>query len=369
LELNKPFLSVHLEDTNINAIHRGLKLSIGALQFIPKHMFDEDVYVRKLSEAVGKPLPIDVSQSYGDKKSDCAKLGLEKKAEDGSYEFRSDPGWLQAHSHRWPKAGQGWSNSLNLRFVPAGTDNILLSTYLVRVQDFTEFIECTQHPMTGGIFVVRAGLIWDYDQERNWKNPGYEQEPDHPVVGVSWNDAMAFCKWLTLKEKNAGLMGPHQYYRLPKDTEWSAAVGPAKYPWGDNWPPAEGTGKFAEQSFAESIGISNGPFFPWRDKYPRTSPVGTYRPNDYGLYDMAGNVMEWCDDWYTSSLNSSEILTKLPHLKLGEDGGGKKYKCIRSSSWNAFESEGMLSNLRYPELPSFRDDNNGFRLALSLSES
>jgi formylglycine-generating enzyme required for sulfatase activity len=125
---------------------------------------------------------------------------------------------------------------------------------------------------------------------------------DHPVVSVTWNEAVDFCGWLTDKERAAGRLPEGFLYRLPTDLEWSAAVGlpheegtrPDQrsgvldgYPWGATWPPPKGAGNYSQE-----LGI---------DDYEFTSPVGSFPANQFGIFDLGGNVWEWCQDFIDRS--------------------------------------------------------------------
>ena len=123
-----------------------------------------------------------------------------------------------------------------------------------------------------------APSIWN-DSDLN----GYDQ----PVWCVGWRDAKAYCDW-------AGK-------RLPTEAEWEKAARGGlegkKYVWGNAWPPPKGAGNFKD--------ITNHRVYTtWEhiagydDGYVRTAPVGSFSPNSYGLYDMVGNVWEWCMDWH-----------------------------------------------------------------------
>lgn len=131
--------------------------------------------------------------------------------------------------------------------------------------------------------------------------------PDHPVVHVSRDDASAYCHWLTAKERSEGTLSKDFAYRLPTDAEWSLAAdlreshGTPKtlslkvddYSWGDSFPPRENDGNF------NVVGIDDG--------YEESAPVASYPANDRGLYDMGGNVREWCNDWMDFSRSTAVL--------------------------------------------------------------
>jgi formylglycine-generating enzyme required for sulfatase activity len=116
---------------------------------------------------------------------------------------------------------------------------------------------------------------FEFKADYSWRNPGFEQRDDHPVVCASWNDAAAFCKWLSGKERRS--------YRLPTEAEWEYACRGGTttgYSFGDD---GAALGDYAWYS-----GNSGR----------RTQAVGGKRPNGFGLYDMHGNACQWCADWY-----------------------------------------------------------------------
>lgn len=144
---------------------------------------------------------------------------------------------------------------------------------------------------------------------------------EHPVVNVTWQDAVEYCKWLSDTSGDE--------WRLPTDSEWSQAVGDTVYPWGSEWPPLSTQGNF-------NAITNDGAFY--------TSPVGIYDPSTQGLYDMAGNVLEWMGD---TSYN--EVLGQ---------------KVLRGSAWNTAERSQLLSQYRVlKNTPDEYANNIGFRVA------
>ncbi len=189
-----------------------------------------------------------------------------------------------------------------------------------------------------------------------WRDPGFKQAPDHPVVNVSWNDANEFCLWLTGKEHHDGILAANETYRLPTDLEWSNAVGlppetgrtpesrdidiPDVYPWGTQWPPPAGAGNYTGEETDSDVAIKG-----YNDGFAWTSPVGSFNANKFGLYDMGGNVWEWCGDWWNSE---------------------QKAKVLRGGSWyNGALKLSLLSSCRVPGGPDDRNDTYGFRVVLA----
>jgi formylglycine-generating enzyme required for sulfatase activity len=138
-----------------------------------------------------------------------------------------------------PIPGQPWTNTLGMKFVPAGTEGILFCIWDVRVKDYAPFVKETG---------------------RDWSKPYFSQTENDPCVDVTWDDAKAYCQWLTKRDQAEGRLAPNQMYRLPTDAEWSTSVGlnenaqstPIQkdcgimgvYPWGSQWPPPSKSGNY-----------------------------------------------------------------------------------------------------------------------------
>lgn len=191
-----------------------------------------------------------------------------------------------------PQAQRPWENGLGMKFVPVPGTGVLFSIWETRVQDFEAFVKATGHDATASMYSLREGKLGIYGG--TWKKPGFPQGPTHPVVGVDKDDAKAFCAWLTQSERAAGRLAPEQEYRLPTDGEWSAAAGPTYFPWGDRkqWPPPSGAGNYADESAMRGGYSADKIGFGFDDGFAATAPVGSFKANSYGIYDLGGNVWE-----------------------------------------------------------------------------
>jgi len=252
-------------------------------------------------------------------------------------------------------------NSLGMEFVRVPGTKVRFCRWDTRVSDWEAFIQEAGESEQWGLYALdekEAG--WAPRENLSWRNPGFRQTGQHPVVGVSWEDARRFCAWLSKKESRS--------YRLPTDAEWSAAVGPQKYPWGDEFPPPEGAGNYcgSEAKLKPSGAAELATIQGYDDGFPRTSPVGSFPANRLGLYDMGGNVWQWCEDKYKASMNSPDVLKKIRALKDEKSSDGIPCRVLRGASWRNSHEIGLRSASRVAFDPRSRYDHNGFRCALEI---
>ncbi len=165
-----------------------------------------------------------------------------------------------------------------------------------------------------------------------WNQP-VEQYMDHPVVNVSWNDATGFCKWLTTRERQTGRIGADQEYRLPTEAEWEYACrgGGQKstlFSFGDSGEELKIYGNIKDAEYARKFSNPYGSPIAGNDGYVFTAPVGSFKPNAFGLYDMHGNVWELCMDVYDAGAYSQRsgetrdpIVTTGGWYRVGRGGG------------------------------------------------
>jgi uncharacterized protein (TIGR02996 family) len=205
------------------------------------------------------------------------------------------------------------------------------------------------HPVTVGQFASFARAT-GYGQT-DWQNPGFPQDDRHPVVKVSWDDAQAFCAWLTKTESG-------RVYRLPTEAEWEYACragAPEAYPFHVGQPlhSLSSTQANFDGGFPYGGG-AQGPYL------GRTTPVGSYPPNAWGLYDLHGNVRELCADWYEYAYHRQSPRRDPPGPPEGSD------RVIRGGCWAECGQDCRAAHRDWDE-PAFRSEHLGFRVALVLS--
>jgi formylglycine-generating enzyme required for sulfatase activity len=269
-------------------------------------------------------------------------------------------------------------NSLGMTFVPAGTPGVFFSIWQTRLRDFEAFVGETGHDATSKSpfgfvpHVLKGPAQWRADDKASWREPHLFMESQsgaHPVVCVSCLDAEAFCAWLTRKERTQGVIPATARYRLPTDSEWSTACGPGEFPWGDHYPPKSTDGNYwgeeAEVGAMKYIMASELTQTGFNDGFARTAPVGSFAANRFGLFDMGGNVFEWCGTWYESELNDAATIERFPgHAHFT----GGPMRVLRGASWFIGTRLELRSCYRNRGAPEYRDGNIGFRCVLETAE-
>jgi serine/threonine protein kinase len=238
--------------------------------------------------------------------------------------------------------GHPWKNGIKMQFVPVGRD-LMASAWETRVSDYALFVTETGHPAPPAT--------------------RFTQEPDHPVVNVSREDARAFCDWLTQRERKDERINLSHEYRLPTDLEWSMMAGLVEeegispnsrdsrkqpvFPWGTILPSHEKVGNFADMSAANPPGVlGERTISGYDDDFAFTAPVGSFPPNELGIYDISGNVQEWVNDEFS---------------KLGSNTLG----VLRGGGWNTYQLENLYTGSRNAVPPDYRDEFYGFRVVLA----
>jgi formylglycine-generating enzyme len=185
-----------------------------------------------------------------------------------------------------------------------------------------------------------------------WTSPGFAQTEQHPVVCVSWEDADQFCRWLSRKEKCT--------YRLPTEAEWEYACRAGTdtlFSTGDAFESLTHSANCGDDSLRKVMPVLTA-CAAWNDGYAFTAPVGRFMPNAFGLYDMHGNVGEWCRDWYDSKYYSHSP---------GADPCGPalptQWHVVRGGSWYNTPAACRCAG-RHDGVPTAASITNGFRLVM-----
>jgi formylglycine-generating enzyme required for sulfatase activity len=230
--------------------------------------------------------------------------------------------------------------------------------YEVTRQQYEDFLRSTNRPVSGNCMTDRRKPgTWAVDAETNFHDPGFSQAGSHPAACVSWNDAKAYIAWLNAKTGGG--------YRLLTEAEWeylARAGSTAAYPWGatihDGCTHMNGfdrviVDKKGDLYKGEAVSFAN-----CSDGYLNTSPVGSYAPNAFGIYDMIGNLAEWVEDCLTQSYASMQ-----------SDGtpatGDCSKRMVRGGSWGT-QPRQLRSAERIRYSPADVDDSVGIRVAKTL---
>ena len=221
-------------------------------------------------------------------------------------------------------------------------------------RQFEQFVKDTSYPAAESCRAWEEGFWGRELKVRNgitWRNPGFTQSANHPVVCVSWNDAAAYAKWLSDKTGKP--------YRLLSEAEWEyVARSGTTGPFGFESPiTMEKANYKGNETFAESP----------RGKYrKRTVPVDSFASNPWGLYQVHGNVFEWVSDCWNDSYGKKPYSLKI--TAAAWKGGDCKRRVLHGGSWNYSPKSIRLAARNFARKVNAYD-NDGFRLARTLAPS
>ncbi|MBU4260274.1 MAG: SUMF1/EgtB/PvdO family nonheme iron enzyme [Proteobacteria bacterium] len=232
-------------------------------------------------------------------------------------------------------------------------DGFYMGKYEVTVGQFRQFVNETGYETDAegnaggadGCYAFKDDK-WGWQSGYSWRQVGFPQQEDYPVACVSWNDAQKFIAWLNRKSGRE--------FRLPTEAEWEYAARAGsrtiRY-WGDA----------VDSNACDYANVANpkywSPSFPCEDSYQFAAPVGKFKENNFGLYDMLGNVWEWCQDWYGEDYYSISP----GNNPQGPSPGSSRVD--RGGGWND-RAGGVRSAFRGRGSPGGRRGSLGFRLVL-----
>jgi formylglycine-generating enzyme required for sulfatase activity len=250
-------------------------------------------------------------------------------------------------------------------------DAFYLGSRELTVGEFRRFIEETGYrtsaEQAGGAFAYdETKGEWEFRAGADWRRPGFRQADDQPVVNVSWFDAAAYCNWLSEKE---GLTPAYSIsgedvrwnrnadgYRLPTEAEWEYACRA-----GIATPFFTGERiSTAQANYDGNVPYNYGNRGLFRKS---TTPAASFRPNGWGLYDMHGNVWEWCWDFYGLTKEGPE--SAVAENPAGPESG--THRVNRGGGWNS-PARDLRSAARSSDFPETAGGSLGFRLARNKND-
>lgn len=245
-------------------------------------------------------------------------------------------------------SGEGQANERPAHWVRVG--DFWMGKYEVTNREYLEFVEATGRHQPEWRDPA-SKYHYQFGSDNFYKKLGTAlYDPDYPVVGVSWYDAEAYCEWKSLQ---TGMK-----FRLPTEAEWELAARSSdaknKYSWGGGAPQIAKGGNIADESLKAVFPDLRMIWRAYDDNFVYTAPVGKFGANAYGLYDMTGNVWEWCSDWFSET----EYQRKNGNNPAGPATG--KEKAVRGGSWSD-TPEKLRVTFRRGMPPAFRSNNLGFR--------
>ena len=280
-------------------------------------------------------------------------LGMEfVRVPAGEFQMGDDLPPEEVH-RRWPSGKAPWYRDAHPQHRVRITRPFLAAASEVTRAQFAQFVKDSGYRSDAerqGAAWALADDQWAWQAGASWRAAGFDAEDAHPAVCVTWNDANAFCAWLSKKEAVT--------YRLPTEAEWEYAARAGTdttWYWGgvDTAVRRQANVAGAGEAVAWTARFDGADGFTW------TAPVGRFLPNAFGLYDVIGNACEWCQDFYAPNSYTSEDRAD----PTGPTTGRKRV--VRGGSW-AYPPAMARAAFRDGCLPDRPEAVNGFRVVCEL---
>ena len=229
---------------------------------------------------------------------------------------------------------------------PACVEGFFIARFEVTRGQYAAFVEATGRDEPGDCYVYRDSS-WTLLRGHSWRAPGFVQTEEHPVTCVSRDDATAYAKWLSRRH---GLR-----YRLPTEAEWEYAARGGMHSsrhWGDDPALACRFANIGDRSLHRHFPGWTWTIHPCNDGFVYTAPIGSFRENRYGLFDILGNVWEWTCSPYDEGFRGAE----------NRCAAGAGSAVARGGSWSN-SPRWVRSAGRFANRSDVRFDLVGFRLA------
>ncbi len=242
-------------------------------------------------------------------------------------------------------------------------ERFLVSRYEITRDQYDAFVRATNRPVGGDCLTDRRKRgDWQYDAATTFRDPGFKQGGDHPVACVNWEEAQAYVAWLNTQTSGG--------YRLLTEVEWEyVARGGAPqnlaYPWGND--PARGcpfANTFDRTALKTYAGMDTSGYKVYdpmdcSDELLNTSPVGSLKPNAFGVHDLIGNVAEWVEDCYSATREG------LSEAGVPPVATNCEKRVAKGGSWGSLAHNVRIAE-RLPYAGTHRDDSIGIRVAKTL---
>ncbi len=229
-----------------------------------------------------------------------------------------------------------------------------VGVYEVTRGEWSRFVSSTGYSPGSSCWTYEGGE-WKERTGRSWRSPGFAQGDGHPVVCVSWGDAQSYVDWLS-QETGAE-------YRLLSESEWEYAArggtATSRF-WGQTEVGQCRHANGADRALKNRYRDWEWPVSSYDDGHVHTSPAGSFRPNDYGLYDVMGNAWEWVEDCWHDSYSGAPS-----DSRAWTTGGDCARRVLRGGSWN-YEPRFLRSAIRLRNGSGLRNNFAGFRIARTL---